>query len=68
MIASDEDLQAAQQAVSNLQRILVDARKAHTPAEYRVMSAPILLEIQRREQEILEYLSRAESEPIQSPP
>ena len=68
MIATDEDLQSAQEAVGNLQRVLIAARKAHTPAEYRAMSAPILLEIQRREQEILEYLSRAESEPIQSPP
>jgi hypothetical protein len=32
-----------------------------------VMSAPILLEIQRREQEMLEYLSRAPNERIQTP-
>ena len=67
MIATDEVLHPAQEPVSNLQRILIAARTAHAPAEYRAMSAPILLEIQRREQEILAYLSRAETEPIQSP-
>lgn len=64
MIATDEDLKVAQRAVGNLQQILVAARKAHPPAEYRAMSAPILLEIQQREQEILEYLSRAGTEEI----
>jgi hypothetical protein len=34
----------------------------HTPAEYRSMSEPILLEIQQREQEILIYLSRTGEE------
>ena len=67
MIATDEDLRAAQKAVGNLQQILVAARKAHPPAEYRAMSAPILLEIQQRDQEILQYLSRAATEEIPSP-
>jgi hypothetical protein len=62
MIATDEDLKVAQTAVGNLQQILVAARKAHPPAEYRAMSAPILLEMQQREQEILEYLSRSATE------
>ena len=62
MIENDEHLKAAQEAVRNLQQILLAARKVHTAAEYRAMSEPILLEIQQREQEILTYLSRTEAE------
>ncbi|HJY83003.1 MAG TPA: hypothetical protein VKK81_18210 [Candidatus Binatia bacterium] len=62
MIHNDEQLKLAQEAVHNLQRVLLEARKIHTPAEYRAMSAPILLELQQREQEILIYLSRTEEE------
>lgn len=62
MIANDEQLKIAQEAVRNLQQVLMAARKAHTAAEYRQMAEPILLELQQREHEILEYLSRAEIE------
>jgi hypothetical protein len=62
MIRNDEQLQLAQEAVHNLQRVLAAARKVHPPAEYRAMSEPILLELQQREQEILVYLSSAEIE------
>ena len=64
MIANDQQLQAAQEAVENLQRVLLAARKVHSPHEYRLMSAPILLELQQREQDILTYLSHAEAEAI----
>ena len=66
MIINDEQLQLAQAAVENLQRVLLAARKVHSPHEYRSMSAPILLELQRREQEILAYLSQTELEAVQS--
>ena len=59
MIESDEQLVIAQQGVQNLQLILVEARKIHPAREYKAMSAPILLELQQREQEILLYLSEA---------
>ncbi len=62
MIENDHQLKAAQQAVENLQQVLLSARKVHSPREYRLMSAPILLELQRREQEILEYLTHVEIE------
>jgi hypothetical protein len=60
MIDNAQQLKVAQQAVENLQHVLLAARKAHSPREYRSMSAPILLELQRRKQEILEYLARTE--------
>jgi hypothetical protein len=43
---------------------LLAARKVHSPHEYRLMSAPILLELQQREQDILAYLSRTEPEAV----
>lgn len=66
MIENDHHLKAAQQAIENLQHVLLAARKVHSPREYRLMSAPILIELQRREHEILEYLTRAEMETIRS--
>lgn len=62
MIQNDEDLTKAQQAVVNLQKILLEARKVHSSEEYRAMSEPILLEIQQREQEIIIYLSKTKAE------
>ncbi len=66
MIENDQQLKVAQKAVENLQQVLVAARKVHSQEEYRLMSEPILLELQRREQEILEYLSRTEAEALRS--
>jgi hypothetical protein len=62
MIDNDHQLKTAQKAVENLQQVLLAARKVHSHQEYRLMSVPILLELQRREQEILEDLSRTETE------
>jgi hypothetical protein len=56
----------AQQCVSNLRRILLEGRKVHSRQDYTRMAEPILLEIQQREQEILEYLSRDLEQPIAS--
>jgi hypothetical protein len=47
----------AQQCIANLRRILLEARKVHSRKDYARMAEPILLEVQQREQEILEYLS-----------
>ena len=61
MIENDRQLLAAQEAIGNLQKVLLAARKVHGPDEYRLMAEPILLELQRREHDVLEYLSRSES-------
>jgi len=60
MIENDDQLRAAQESIANLQKVLLGARKVHNPQEYRLLSEPILLELQQREQEILEYLSRSD--------
>jgi len=60
MIKNDEQLKKAKEAVGNLEVILEKARKVHSPSEYRAMSEPILIELQQRENEIIQYLSLAE--------
>ena len=62
MIRNDEQLLIAQKAIENLQKILVEARKVHSSPEYRALSEPILLEIQHREQDIFDYLSKTPKE------
>jgi len=60
MIKNDEQLRKAKEAVGNLEVILEKARKVHSPSEYKAMSEPILIELQQRENEIIQYLSLAE--------
>jgi predicted Zn-dependent protease with MMP-like domain len=57
VIQTDEQMLIAQQSVANLRKILLEARKVHLPQDYLRLAEPILLEVQQREQEILEYLS-----------
>ena len=57
MIQTDEQMLLAQQCVANLRNVLLEARKVHSPQDYLQLAEPILLEVQQREQEILEYLS-----------
>jgi hypothetical protein len=58
MIQTDDQMLLAQQCVGNLRRVLLEARRVHSRQDYVRLAEPILLEIQAREQEILEYLSR----------
>ncbi|NIT72477.1 hypothetical protein GWO43_16675 [candidate division KSB1 bacterium] len=37
-----------------------NVRKVHTPSEYKAMSEPTLLELQQRENEIIQHLSVTE--------
>jgi hypothetical protein len=54
----------AQQCIGNLRRILLEARKVHSRQDYARMSEPILLEVQQREQEIVEYLTGDLEQPV----
>jgi hypothetical protein len=44
----------------------LEARKVHSRQDYARMSEPILLEVQQREQEIVEYLSSDLEQPVTS--
>jgi hypothetical protein len=59
MIQSDVELELAQDAINKIQRMLVEARRTHSPDEYRLMSAPFLLELQDRQYEVIQYLAVA---------
>lgn len=66
MIQTDEQMLLAQACVANLRRVLLQARKVHSRQDYARMAEPILLEVQQREQEILEYLSTDLGQPVAS--
>jgi hypothetical protein len=66
VIQTDDQVLLAQQCVANLRRILLEARKVHSAKDYFQLSEPILLEVQQREQEILEYLSGSLEQPLAS--
>jgi hypothetical protein len=66
VIQTDDQMLLAQQCVANLRRILLEARKVHSRQDYARMAEPVLLEVQQREQEILEYLSRDVEQPVAS--
>lgn len=65
VIQTDDQMLLAQECIGNLRKVLLEARKVHSPQDYSRLAEPILLEIQQREQEILEYLSRG-VEPVAS--
>ena len=65
VIQTDDEMLLAQECIGNLRKVLLEARKVHSPQDYSRLAEPILLEIQQREQEILEYLSRG-VEPVAS--
>ncbi len=64
MIQTDTQMLLAQECVANLRRILLEARKVHSRQDYARMAEPVLLEIQQREQEIVEYLSSDVEQPV----
>jgi hypothetical protein len=66
VIRTDDQMLLAQQCIGNLRRILLEARKVHSPQDYVRMAEPILLEVQQREQEIFEYLSGDLEQPLAS--
>jgi len=64
MIKNDEQLKKAKECVRNLESILEKARKVHSADEYKAMSTPILIELQQRENEIIQYLSGIEIQAV----
>lgn len=66
MIQNDDQMLLAQQCIANLRRVLLEARKVHSRQDYARMAEPILLEVQQREQDILEFLSGDVEQPLAS--
>jgi hypothetical protein len=64
VIQTDDQMLPAQECVANLRRILLGARKVHSRQDYARMAELILLEVQQREQDILQYLTRDLEQPV----
>lgn len=64
MIQDDTELQATQERILLFKRILAEARKNYSPTNYQAMAEGYLMEIDRMQAEIREYLSRT-PEPIE---
>lgn len=56
MIKTEEQLFEAQRSLEALLRVLTEAKRTHTARQYELLSKPILLELQQRQQDILFYL------------
>jgi hypothetical protein len=59
MIETPEQFERAEEAITKMKRFLLAARRTRTPEAYEALSAPILQELQDRERDILDYLSRS---------
>lgn len=58
MIHTDNELQTTQERILRFQRFLADARKKHSKDDYNALAEGYLLEIDKMQAEIREYLSR----------
>jgi hypothetical protein len=58
MIETPEQFERAEEAMTQMKRFLLAARRTHSPEAYVALSAPILRELQERERDVLVYLSR----------
>ena len=57
MIQNDTQLHQAQADIQKLWKFLERSRETHTTVDYERLAAPYLLQIQERQQEVLDYLS-----------
>jgi len=57
MIQNETQLRQAQADIQKLWRFLESARQTHGGVDYERLAAPYLLQIQERQQEVLDYLS-----------
>jgi len=58
MIVNDEQLHQAQADIQTMWRFLEATRRTHSPLDYQRLAAPYLLQLQERQQQVVEYLSR----------
>jgi hypothetical protein len=58
MITNAEQLHQAQKDIQTIWRFLEAAREVHSPLDYQRLVVPYLLQLQERQQDVVEYLSR----------
>lgn len=64
MIRNDKEMEVTQERIVYFQRLLAQLRVTARPEEFASVASGYRAEIQRMQDEILEYLSRHESEPV----
>jgi hypothetical protein len=65
MIQNDTELKTSQQRIAYFQDLLLQLRVKATPEEFSLVSSGYRAEIEKMQGEVLEYLTRHVSEPIQ---
>jgi D-serine dehydratase len=65
MIHHDTELQVTQERIQRFERFLAEARKTSSPAIYHALAEEYLMEIEKMQAEIREYLSRL-PEPVEA--
>ena len=66
MIHSDKELKASQQRIAYFQNLLLQLRVKATPEEFSLVSSGYRSEIEKMQEEVLEYLTRHACEPIET--
>ena len=65
MIHNDKELKTSQQRIAYFQDLLLQLRVQSTPEEFSLVSSGYRMEIEKMQEEVLEYLTRHACEPIQ---
>ena len=65
MIQNDTELKTSQQRIAYFQDLLLQLRVKASTEEFSLVSGGYRLEIEKMQEEVLEYLTRHVSEPIQ---
>ena len=66
MIHNDKELKTSQQRIAYFQNLLLQLRVQATPEEFSLVSSGYRIEIEKMQEEVLEYLTRHVCEPVQS--
>ena len=66
MIHNDKELKASQQRIAYFQNLLLQLRVKATPEEFSLVSSGYRSEIEKMQEEVLEYLTRHACEPIEA--
>ena len=64
MIRNDQELSVTQQRIDYFERLLAQLRVTARPHEFPAVAGGYRAEIERMQQEVLDYLTRHASEPV----
>ncbi len=64
MIQNDQEMEVTHERIAYFQRLLAQLRVTAKPGEFKAVSSGYRAEIQRMQQEILDYLTRHATESV----